>query len=44
MGSGHFLVTAVDFLADYIAELIEYVPAVPGMARRSSTFPRWWAV
>ena len=29
MGSGHFLVTAVDFLADYIAELIEYVPAVP---------------
>ena len=30
MGSGHFLVTAVDFLADYIAELIEYVPAVPG--------------
>ena len=30
MGTGHFLVTAVDFLADYIAELIEYVPAVPG--------------
>ena len=30
MGSGHFLVTAVDCLADYIAELIEYVPAVPG--------------
>ena len=29
MGSGHFLVTAVDFLSDYIAELIEYVPAVP---------------
>ena len=29
MGSGHFLVTAVDFLADYIAELIEYVPVVP---------------
>ena len=29
MGSGHFLVTAVDFLADYIADLIEYVPAVP---------------
>lgn len=28
MGSGHFLVTAVDFLSDYIAELIEYVPAV----------------
>ncbi len=29
MGSGHFLVTAVDFLSDYIAESIEYVPAVP---------------
>ena len=29
MGSGHFLVTAVDFLSDYIAYLVEYVPAVP---------------
>ena len=29
MGSGHFLVTAVDFLSDYIAESIEYVPAIP---------------
>ena len=29
MGSGHFLVTAVDFLSDYVAELIEYVPAIP---------------
>ena len=29
MGSGHFLVTAVDFLSDYIAELIETIPAVP---------------
>ena len=29
MGSGHFLVTAVDFLSDTIAELIETVPAVP---------------
>ena len=29
MGSGHFLVTAVDFLSNYVAELIEYVPAVP---------------
>ena len=29
MGSGHFLVTAVDFLSDYIANLIEYVPVVP---------------
>ena len=29
MGSGHFLVTAVDFLSDYIAHLVECVPAVP---------------
>ena len=29
MGSGHFLVTAVDFLADAIADLIETAPAVP---------------
>ena len=29
MGSGHFLVSAVDFLTDYIADLIEYAPAVP---------------
>ena len=29
MGSGHFLVAAVDFLADYIAQLIEYLPAIP---------------
>ena len=29
MGSGHFLVTAVDFLSDYIAALVEYVPAIP---------------
>ena len=29
MGSGHFLVTAVDFFSDYVAELVEYVPAVP---------------
>ena len=29
MGSGHFLVTAVDFLSDYVAEMVEYVPAVP---------------
>ena len=29
MGSGHFLVTAVDFLSDYIAELVEYAPGVP---------------
>ncbi len=29
MGSGHFLVTAVDFLSDYIAELIDYASVVP---------------
>ena len=31
MGSGHFLVTAVDFLSDYIAELVENTPAVPSV-------------
>ena len=29
MGSGHFLVSTVDFLSDYIADLVEYAPAVP---------------
>ena len=29
MGSGHFLVTAVDFLSDKIAEFIEKVPTIP---------------
>ena len=29
MGSGHFLVTAVDFLSDYVAELVEDTPVVP---------------
>ena len=29
MGSGHFLVTAVDFLSDSIAELIEHAPGAP---------------
>ena len=29
MGSGHFLVSAVDFLSDYIAHLVEDVPAIP---------------
>ena len=28
MGSGHFLVTAVDFLSDHIADLVEYPPEV----------------
>ncbi len=34
MGSGHFLVTAVDFLSDKVAELIETVPSVPGSRER----------
>ncbi len=29
MGSGHFLVSAVDFLADYISDLLEYTSEVP---------------
>ena len=29
MGSGHFLVSTVDFISDYIADLVEYAPAVP---------------
>ena len=29
MGSGHFLVAAVDFLSDAVADLIESVPSVP---------------
>ena len=29
MGSGHFLVTAVDSLSDYIAEMVEHAPGVP---------------
>ena len=29
MGSGHFLVTAVDFLSDYIAEMVEHAPGIP---------------
>ena len=28
MGSGHFLVAAIDFLSDHIAELVEYPPEV----------------
>ena len=33
MGSGHFLVTAVDFLSDAIADLVEYAPtAAPWLA------------
>ena len=29
MGSGHFLVTTIDFLSDYIADLVESTPNVP---------------
>ena len=29
MGSGHFLVTAVEVLCDYIAEMVEHAPGVP---------------
>ena len=29
MGSGHFLVTAVEVLSDYIAEMVEHAPGVP---------------
>ena len=29
MGSGHFLVNAVDFLSDYISDLLEYTAEVP---------------
>ncbi len=29
MGSGHFLVTAVDYLSDDIASLVEFAPVVP---------------
>lgn len=29
MGSGHFLVSAADYLTDYIADLMEYAPVVP---------------
>ena len=39
MGSGHFLVTAIDFLSDYTAELVEYVPAVPEWPDREYESP-----
>ena len=39
MGSGHFLVTAVDYLSDYIAEMVEYVPAVPAWLRAPYVSP-----
>ena len=39
MGSGHFLVSAVDFLTHWIIEMMEYVPSVNdrlGMSYQSS--------
>ena len=38
MGSGHFLVSAVDFLTDYIADLIEYAPAVADWLNRDDAY------
>ena len=45
MGSGHFLVSAVDFLTDYIADLIEYAPAVPDWLDQDDAYhsPCWTA-
>ena len=45
MGSGHFLVSAVDFLTDYIADLIEFAPAVPDWLDETTptTRPCWTA-
>ena len=46
MGSGHFLVSAVDFLTDDIADLIEFAPAVrrlAGPATTPTTHPCWTA-
>ena len=39
MGSGHFLVTAVDFLSDRISELAEHPPGVPLWANGEYTSP-----
>ena len=39
MGSGHFLVTAVDFLSDRISELAERPPGVPSWANGEYTSP-----
>ena len=39
MGSGHFLVTAVDFLADHIAELTEHTPGLPEWLNGEYTSP-----
>ena len=39
MGSGHFLVTAVDFLSDRISELAEHTPSVPEWTNGEYTSP-----
>ncbi len=39
MGSGHFLVTAVDYVADYIADLMEYAPGVADWLAESYASP-----
>ena len=39
MGSGHFLVSAADYLTDYIVDLVEYVPAVPEWPEASYVSP-----
>ena len=39
MGSGHFLVTAVDFLSDAIADLVEYAPTAAPWLEDAYTSP-----
>ena len=39
MGSGHFLVTAVDYLSDAIADLIEYAPTAAPWLEEAYTSP-----
>ena len=39
MGSGHFLVTAVDFLSDAIADLVEYAPSTALWLENAYTSP-----
>ena len=39
MGSGHFLVTAVDYLSDAILELVEYAPTVAPWLENAYTSP-----
>ena len=39
MGSGHFLVTAVDFLSDFVAEILEQVPTIPHWLTESYESP-----